>query len=116
MAAEGREGSRRAKQADGRRIFARNGPFFNEGAVSNISLCTAVVFRTAKERRFTERKATIRAAMAKTASAAEPGRFSAACYPREMSIRLANLRMHVEEPEAALPFRIAKVLGVPRDE
>lgn len=31
-----------------------------------------------------------------------------------MSIRLANLRMHVEEPEAALPFRIAKVLGVPR--
>ncbi len=33
-----------------------------------------------------------------------------------MSIRLANLRMHVEEPEAALPFRIAKVLGVPRDQ
>lgn len=33
-----------------------------------------------------------------------------------MSIRLANLRMRVEEPEAALPFRIAKVLGVPKDQ
>lgn len=33
-----------------------------------------------------------------------------------MSIRLANVRMHVEEPEAVLPFRVAKALGTPRDQ